>query len=53
MKIEDINHLEFIYGRLENVHKESVDYPFMVKFNKIITELKKEKTIKIVTNILV
>lgn len=43
----DIDHLEWIYHRLINVHNENRNLDYMVKFFEII---KKLKTIKIEPN---
>lgn len=40
MTIKDIEHLEWIHGRMKDVHKENKNVDYMLKFQEIIDELK-------------
>ncbi len=42
MKETDIEHLNWMYGRMRNTHKEERDVDYMIKFASIIDELEKE-----------
>lgn len=42
---ENINHLEWIYHRLINVHKENPNVDYMLKFDDIIASIKQLETI--------
>jgi len=37
---ESIKHLDFIYGRLVNVHNENPNYDYILKFKSIIKQFK-------------
>jgi len=39
----EVNHLEFIYNRMKDIHNENENYDYMIKFNNIIKQLKKIK----------
>ena len=39
---EDLKHLEFIYGRLVDVHNENPNYDYILKFKSIIEQFKKK-----------
>jgi uncharacterized protein YdcH (DUF465 family) len=40
MMDDEIKHLEWIYGRMANVHGENINFDYMIKFKKIIDEQK-------------
>jgi len=39
MNHEDIEHLDWIYYRMTNIHKEKEDYDYMIKFKEILINL--------------
>jgi len=39
---EDINHLEWIFDRMVEVHSENPNYDYMIRFRKIIETFKKK-----------
>lgn len=39
---EDMNHLEWIYNRMVEVHKENPNYDYMLRFKKIVDILKSD-----------
>jgi hypothetical protein len=39
---EDLKHLEWIYGRLVDVHNENPNYDYILKFKSIIEKFKKK-----------
>lgn len=36
---EGLNHLQWIFDRMVNVHNENPNYDYMIKFKDIITEI--------------
>jgi hypothetical protein len=40
--LDDLKHLEFIYGRLVDVHNENPNYDYILKFKSIIEKFKKK-----------
>jgi hypothetical protein len=39
---ENISHLKWIYNRMINIHNEDKNYDYMIKFQKILKQLKKK-----------
>ena len=39
---EEVNHLEWIYNRMINVHNENENYDYMIRFKNIIKQFKKK-----------
>jgi hypothetical protein len=43
---KDINHLQWIYDRLINVHNENKNVDYMLAFNRILSKLKEREFAK-------
>lgn len=41
MKLEELAHLKWIYGRMHNVHKENENIDYMLRFKKILDSYSK------------
>jgi len=39
---EDVNHLEWIYNRMINIHNENKNYDYIIRFKSIIEQFKKK-----------
>ena len=47
MSKKDLEHLKWVYERMQYVHKERIDVDYMLKFKEILKRLDNEKKISV------